>query len=178
MAKHGVLLERDNFITECQIRAGIAAIDLDGGALVVEGAPVAGERECHTLAAPTAADTRVAIAFNPDVFRDVIGGNRFPGQSEDGRNYYNIAGDVVGYFFPVTGIEFGVQMANIEGAVEPVVGQFLEKTAGSNTFTIAAAQTADQPSFEVIEITSYDYPTGGLDDDAEKVFIVKTRFNG
>ena len=67
MAKHGILFERDNFIPKCQNRAGLAQIDLDGGAVVAEGAIVAGDDELYTLTAPEGTETRVGIAYNPSV---------------------------------------------------------------------------------------------------------------
>lgn len=175
--KHGVLFERDNFIPKCINRAGVSAIDLDGGAVVVEGAIQSGNDELYTLTAPTSGAKRVAIAYNPSVKYDVIGGNKFPAKSLDDRNYYNVAGDAVDYFFPEVGVEFGVQMANIEGTTAPTVSKFLEPTDGSTKFTIKASQTANVPSFEVVQIMSANYPTGNFADDKEPVYIVKTRAN-
>lgn len=178
MAKHGVLLERDNLISGCQIRAGQCATDLDGGALVVEGAIVTGDDELYTLTAPVTASKRVGVVYNPAIHYDVIGGQKHPAVSQDDRNYYNIAGDAVAYFFPTTGVEFGVQGANIAGDTAPTVGKFLEVTNNAHTYTIATTQTASVPSFEVVQILKQNYPTFDFSDGNEPVYIVKTRFNG
>lgn len=179
MAKHGVLFERDNFIPKCQNRAGVAQIDLDGGAVVAEGAIVAGDDELYTLTAFATGTGRVGIAYNPSVKYDVIGnGKLFPAKSLDDRDYFNPAGKPVDYFFPEVGIEFGVTMANVEGTTAPVVGDFLEPTDGSTKFTVNSTQTASVPSFEVVQIINKKYPTFDFTDDVEPVYIVKTRYNG
>lgn len=178
MAKHGVLFERDNFIKNCQNRAGVATVDVDGGAVLAEGAIVATDDELYTLTFPTASTTRVAIAYNPSVKYDVIGGNKYPARSLDDRNYFYSAGDVIDYFFPEVGVEFGVTMANVEGETAPTVGKFLEPTATKGTFTIKSSQTDDTPSFEVVQIMSAKYPTGDFTEDKEPIYIVKTRYNG
>ena len=179
MAKHGLLFERDNFIPKCQNRAGMAEIDLDGGAIVAEGAIVAGDDELYTLTAPVGTETRVGIVYNPSVKYDVIGtGKMFPARSLDDRDYFNPAGKPVDYFFPEVGVEFGVIGANVEGSTAPVVGDFLEVTSGKTTYTISASQTSGVPSFEVVQIINKKYPTFDFTDDVEPVYIVKTRFNG
>ena len=176
MAKHGVLMERDNFIASKSInRAGISALAIDGGCPVVEGAIVSGNDECYTLAAYATAGTRVGIAFNPSAPRDEFG---YPVRSMDDRTYTNRIGDVVDYFFPEVGMEFGVQAANITGTTAPVVGKFLECTNGTLLYTIKDTQTASVPSFEVVQIMSANYPTGDFSSDKEPVYIVKTRYNG
>lgn len=175
---HGVLFETDPFITSCINRGGIATVDLDGGAVVVEGAVNSTDKELYTLSVPTATTVKkVAIAYNPSKKYDVIGGNLYPAVSKDDRNYYNIAGKVVDYFIPKVDVEFGVTMANIDGTTEPTVGKFLEVTANKTTFTIKSTQTASVPSFEVVDIIEANYPTGDFTEDVEKVFVVKTRFN-
>ena len=179
MAKHGVIFERDNFLPKCQNRAGMAQIDLDGGAIVAEGAIIAGDDELYTLTAPVGTETRVGIVYNPSVKYDVIGnGKMFPARSLDDRDYFNPAGKPVDYFFPEVGVEFGIIGANVEGSTEPAVGDFLEVTAGKTTYTISASQTSGVPSFEVVQIINKKYPTFDFTDDVEKVYIVKTRFNG
>lgn len=179
MAKHGVLAETDNFIPKAVNRAGIATVNIDGGAVIVEGTPHATEDELYNIAFPTSATVKkVAIAYNPSVKYDVIGGNKYPAKSLDDRNYTNVAGDVVDYFEPFVGLEFGIQGANIEGSTMPTVGKFLEVTANKGTFTVKSSQTADVPSFEVIKIKSANYPTGDFGSDAEPIYIVKTRYNG
>lgn len=176
MAKHGVLMERDNFIaSKAMNRAGISALAIDGGAPVVEGAIQSGNDELYALTAYVTAGTRVGIAFNPSAPRDADG---YPVRSMDDRTYTNRAGDVVDYFFPEVGMEFGVQMANITGSTAPVVGKFLECTNGTLLYTIKDTQTASVPSFEVVQIMSANYPTGDFTSDKEPVYIVKTRFNG
>lgn len=176
MAKHGVLMERDNFIASKSInRAGISALAIDGGCPVVEGAIVIGNDECYTLTAYATAGTRVGIAFNPSAPRDEFG---YPVRSMDDRTYTNRIGDVVDYFFPEVGMEFGVQAANITGTTAPVVGKFLECTNGTLLYTIKDTQTASVPSFEVVQIMSANYPTGDFSSDKEPVYIVKTRYNG
>lgn len=176
MAKHGVLMERDNFIaSKAMNRAGISALAIDGGAPVVEGAIQSGNDELYALTAYVTAGTRVGIAFNPSAPRDADG---YPVRSMDDRNYFNRIGDVVDYFFPEVGMEFGVQMANITGSTAPVVGKFLECTNGTLLYTIKDTQTASVPSFEVVQIMSANYPTGDFTSDKEPVYIVKTRFNG
>lgn len=177
MAKHGVLFERDNFIPKCINRAGIAQVDIDGGSVVVEGAIKADNDELYTLTFPTSGAKHIAIAYNPSVKYDNIGGQLFPAKSLDDRNYTNIAGKVVDYFIPEKDVEFGVTMANIEGDTAPTVGKFLEITATKGTFTIKDSQTANVPSFEVVQIMDVKYPTGDFSDDVEKVYIVKTRLN-
>lgn len=178
MAKHGVLLERDNFITQMVNRAGVSAKDIDGGSPVAEGAIQSANDELYTLTAPSATTARVGIAFNPSKKYDVIGDQRFPAKSLDDRNYYNVKGDVVDYFFPTVGIEFGVQMANIDGTTKPTVGKFLEPKADTFTYEIKDAQTDGVPSFEVVQILSAKYPTGDFTEDKEPVYVVKTRYNG
>lgn len=176
MAKHGVLMERDNFIASKAInRAGVSALAIDGGAPVVEGAIQSGNDELYTLTAYATAGKRVGIAFNPSRPLDADG---YPVRSQDDRTYTNRAGDVVDYFFPEIGMEFGVQMANITGSTAPTVGKFLECTNGTLLYTIQSTQTASVPSFEVVQIISENYPTGDFSTDKEPVYIVKTRFNG
>lgn len=176
MAKHGVLMERDNFIaSKAMNRAGISALAIDGGAPVVEGAIQSGNDELYALTAYATGGTRVGIAFNPSVPRDEAG---YPVRSMDDRTYYNRIGDVVDYFFPEVGMEFGVQMANITGSTAPVVGKFLEPTNGTLLYTIKDTQTSSVPSFEVVQIVSANYPTGDFTSDKEPVYIVKCRFNG
>ena len=178
MAKHGVLFERDWRIPKCENRSGLAQIDVDGGAVVAEGAIVAGDDELYTLTAPVGTETRVGIVYNPSVKYDVIGGKLFPAKSLDDRDYFNPAGKPVDYFFPEVGVEFGVIGANVKGSTAPVVGDFLEVTAGETLFTIQSSQTADVPSFEVVQIIDKKYPTFDFTDDVEPVYIVKTRYNG
>ena len=176
MAKHGVLMERDNFIaSKAMNRAGISASAIDGGAPVVEGAIQSGNDELYALTAYATGGTRVGIAFNPSAPRDADG---YPVRSMDDRTYTNRIGDVVEYFFPEVGMEFGVQMANITGSTAPVVGKFLECTNGTLLYTIKDTQTSSVPSFEVVQIVSANYPTGDFSSDKEPVYIVKTRFNG
>lgn len=179
MAKHGVFYSRDEqFVAQCQNRAGLAAIDLDGGAVVAEGAIVSGDDELYTLTAPAGTEKRVGIVFNPSVKYDVIGGKLFPAKSLDDRDYFNPAGKPVDYFFPEVGVEFGVIGANVEGSTAPEVGDFLELTASKTTFTIQSSQTANTPSFEVVQIINKKYPTFDFTEDVEPVYIVKTRYNG
>lgn len=179
MAKHGVLFEKDPFITKCMNRAGIASADLDGGSIIVEGSASSTDFDIKNIAVPTATNVkRVGIAFNPSVKYDYIGGKKFPAKSLDDRDYYNVAGDVVDYFFPETDVEFGITMGNIDGTTAPTVGKFLEVTANKGTFSIKGSQTSNVPSFEVIKIEEANYPTGDFTEDVEKVFVVKTRFNG
>ena len=176
MAKHGVLMERDNFIaSKAMNRAGISALAIDGGAPVVEGAIQSGNDELYDLTAYATGGKRVGIAFNPSVPRDADG---YPVRSMDDRTYTNRIGDVVDYFFPEVGMEFGVQMANITGSTAPVVGKFLEPTNGTLLYTIKDTQTSSVPSFEVVQIISENYPTGDFTSDKEPVYIVKCRFNG
>ena len=188
MAKHGVLYETDGFIKNCINRAGISESNIDGGALVAEGALVSGDHEVSVLTfaqAPvadpaSAGTTRVGICYSPSIHYDVINGKRFPAKSEDDRDYYNIAGDVVDYFFPEVGVEFGVTMANIKGTTAPTKGQFLEiAPENDGKFVIKNSQTANTPSFEVRDIIDVKYPSiNSFADDIEKVYIVATRFNG
>ena len=176
MAKHGVLMERDNFIaSKAMNRAGISALAIDGGTPVVEGAIQSGNDELYALTAYATGGTRVGIAFNPSVPRDADG---YPVRSMDDRTYTNRIGDVVDYFFPEVGMEFGVQMANITGSTAPVGGKFLEPTNGTLLYTIKDTQTSNVPSFEVVQIISENYPTGDFTSDKEPVYIVKCRFNG
>ena len=176
MAKHGVLMERDNFIaSKAMNRAGISALAIDGGCPVVEGAIVSGNDELYTLTAYVTAGTKVGIAYNPSRQLDDAG---YPVRSMDDRTYTNRIGDVVDYFIPEVGMEFGVQMANITGSIAPVVGKFLECTNGTLLYTIKDTQTASVPSFEVVQIMSANYPTGDFTSDKEPVYIVKCRYNG
>ena len=177
MAKHGILMERDNFLPKCINRAGVASFDLDGGNVVVIGAIQSGNDELYALNKYATGGKQVAIAYNPSVKYDVIGGNKFPAKSLDDRNYYNVAGDAVDVFIPEQNVEFGVQMANIEGTTAPTVGKFLEPTNASTKFTIKDSQTANVPSFEVVQIMNATYPTGDFSEDKEPVYIVKTRAN-
>lgn len=176
MAKKGVLFERDNFIASKAInRAGISALAIDGGSPVVEGAIQSGNDELYALTAYATGGKRVGIAFNPSAPRDEDG---YPVRSKDDRTYTNRIGDVVDYFFPEVGMEFGVQLANITGDTAPTVGKFLEPTNGTLLYTIASTQTSNVPSFEVVQIINATYPTGDFSTDTEPVYIVKTRFNG
>lgn len=173
----GILFERDNFIPNCQNRAGIAETNVDGGALLNEGAIVKGDDELYTLTFATASTKRVAVAYNPSVKYDIIGENLYPAVSSDDRNYTNPKGRPVDYFFPEVGIEFGVIKANIDGDTVPTVGKFLE--VGTNgKYVIKNTQTASVPSFEVVQIMDVKYPTLNFNEDVEKVYIVKTRANG
>ncbi|MBQ0114136.1 MAG: hypothetical protein KBT03_13485 [Bacteroidales bacterium] len=177
MAKHGVLFETDNFIKNCINRGAVATFDIDGGAPVVVGGVNATDKELYNLTKYDD-EAQVAIAYNPSVKYDVIGGNLFPAKSLDDRNYYNPANKVVDIFIPEKNIEFGVTMANIDGTTAPTVGQFLEPKADSTVFEIKSSQTTGVPSFEVIEIKEVKYPTFDFTEDVEKIYVVKTRFNG
>ncbi len=176
--KHGVLMERDTFIKKCINRGGRATFDIDGGALVVQGAIEAGNSDVYALTFPVTATTRVGVAYNPPVCYDVIADQKFPAATTDDRAYCNVAGDVVPFFFPEVGVEFGIQSANIEGSTAPTVGKFLEVTNTKGTYSIKTTQTADVPSFKVVEILKADYPTGDLSSDTENVYIVETMYNG
>ena len=179
MAKNGVLFERDNFIaTKAMNRAGVASVDIAGGTPVVEGAIQSANDELYALTLYATGVTRVGIAFNPSVKYELDGTQKYPKRNMDDRYATNLAGDVVDYFFPEVEMEFGVQMANITGSTAPTVGKFLECTNGTALYTIQNSQTASVPSFEVVQIIDQPYPTGDLTDDIEKVYIVKTRFNG
>ena len=172
---YGVLFETDNFIVDAMNRAGVSAIAIDGGSPIVEGGVNATDKELYNLTAYATGGTKVAIAFNPSVKYDVIGGEKFPARSLDDRNYTNNIGDVVDYFIPTVGLEFGVIANNITGTAS--VGKFLEPTNGSIKWTVASTQTASVPSFEVIDTKKVKYLTGEFDDVEETVFVVKTRFN-
>lgn len=177
MAKHNVLFETDNFIPHCMNRAGVADFDIDGGSPVVEGAVDSKNKELYALAKPTATAARVAIAYNPSVKYDVINGKVFPAHSTDDRDYTNPAGKAVDYFFPEVGVEFGILAAGVDGSTAPVVGDFLEPTTTAK-FAIKKTQTDAVASFKVVDIKDAKYPTGDFSDDIEKVYIVKTAFNG
>ena len=177
MAKHNVLFETDNFIPHCMNRAGVADFDIDGGSPVVEGAVDSKNKELYALAKPTATSARVAVAYNPSVKYDVINGKVFPAHSTDDRDYTNPAGKAVDYFFPEVGVEFGVLAAGVDGSTAPVVGDFLEPTTTAK-FAIKKTQTDAVASFKVVDIKDAKYPTGDFSDDIEKVYIVKTAFNG
>ena len=58
-----------------------------------------------------------------------------------------------------------------------MVGDFLEPTTTAK-FAIKKAQTEAVASFKVVDIKDAKYPTGDFSDDIEKVYIVKTAFNG
>ena len=176
MAKNGVLFERDNFITQMVNRGGVASVDIAGGSPVVEGGVNATDKELYDLTAYATGGTKVAIAFNPSKKYNVIGGKKYPAQSLDDRDYVNIAGDVVDYFIPEVGIEFGVTADNITGTASK--GKFLECANGSLKYVVADTQTASVPSFEVIDTETVEYLDGSLADNKVTVFLVKTRFNG
>lgn len=175
MAKHGVLMERDNLIASLtQNRAGIASVEIDGGAPVVEGAIESENDELYALTAFATGTARVGVAYNPSAPRDEDGR---PVWNPDDRYFTNRAGDVVDYFFPEIGIEFGIQGANVTGT--PVVGDTIQPTDGTLLYGITTGAVVDgEPEFEVVQIKSASYPTGGFDSDAEPVYIVKTVFNG
>lgn len=175
---HGVLFETDNFITKCINRAGIATFDIDGGSPIVKGIVNATDKELYNIRKFTDGDGMVAIAFNPSVKYDVIGGNLFPAKSLDDRNYTNPAGKVVDYFIPEKNVEFGVTMDNIVGSVEPTVGKFLEPKEDTTLFEVKSVKTTGVPSFEVVDIVKVKYPTFDFSEEEVKVFVVKTRYNG
>lgn len=178
---HGILFESDSFIKNCINRAGIAEFDIDGGAPIVAGARVSTDKELQVLGKATANTTSVAIAYNPSVKYDVINGKVFPAKSADDRDYYNVAGKVVDFFIPEKNVEFGVTMDNIKGSVEPTVGKFLEPDVSeggdSTLYAIKNSQTANVPSFEVVDIKKVKYPTFDFTEEEVKVFIVATRNN-
>lgn len=129
MAKmHNVLYETDNFIKNCINRGAVATFDIDGGSPVVVGAIDATDKELYNVAKFTTGKTQVAIAYNPSVKYDVIGGNLFPAKSADDRNYFNPANKALDIFIPEKNVEFGVTMDGITGDTEPTVGKFLEPT--------------------------------------------------
>lgn len=170
----GILFETDNFIPRCINRAGTSAIAIDGGSPVVEGAVQSANKELYTLSAFTTGKKRVGIAFNPSAPKNSEG---LPAQRVDDRLYTNAIGDVVDYFFPDLGVEFGVIAQNI-GTGTPVVGKFLEPTNASTKWTVSDTQTASVPSFEIVDTMTVYYPTLKFTDDAVTVFVVKTRYNG
>lgn len=180
MAKHGVLMESDNFIPECINRAGLATFDIDGGAPVILGRVNEKEKECYDLEKFTEGKKTVYIAYNPSVKYDVINGKKFPARSLDDRDYFNTANSVVDVFKPELDVEFGIQEANVKEADRATlaVGKFLECEANSLLFAKKDTQTADVPSFEIVDIKKAKYPTGDFSEDVEKVYIVRTRFNG
>lgn len=175
---YGVLFETDNFIKNCINRGGVASFDIAGGSPIVEGGVNSTDKELYNLSKYSTGGKKVAIAYNPSVKYDVIGGKLFPAQSLDDRDYTNPAGKVVDYFTPLVDVEFGVTIDNIDGTTAPTVGQFLEPKDGDTVFEIQSTQTANVPSFEVVDIKTVKYPTLDFTEDAVAVYVVKTRFNG
>ena len=181
MAKHGVLLERDELIGRLtENRAGIATVDVDGGSLLVEGNISGGNFGVREVSFPKSGAKRVAVAYNPSIKYDKVGKVVTSALTLDDREYFNHKGEVLDYFFPVVGIKLGVHMANIEGSTAPVVGSNLQATDGKGTYSIVeeASIVAGEPLFKVIDIISQLYPTGSLSDELEKVFIIETVVNG
>lgn len=176
MAKHNVLFETDNFIPSCINRGGIATVDIDGGTALAVGDYDTKDKELYTVTKATENDKKVAIAFNPSVKYDVIGDNLYPARSKDDRNYSNPANHPLDFFIPTADVEFGILAHGITGTA-PTKGQFLEPSADG--WTAKATQTSDVASFKVVDIVdSTKYPTFNFDDDTEKVYILKTVFNG
>lgn len=176
MAKHNVLFETDNFIPSCINRGGIATVDIDGGTALAVGDYDTKDKELYTVTKADAGAKEVAIAFNPSVKYDIIGDNLYPARSKDDRNYTNPAKHPLDFFIPKANIEFGILAHGIKGAA-PTKGQFLEPSADG--WVTKATQTADVASFKVVDIVDgAKYPTFNFDDDTEKVYILKTVFNG
>lgn len=176
MAKHNVLFETDNFIPSCINRGGIATVEIDGGTALAIGDYDTKDKELYTVTKATENAKKVAIAFNPSVKYDIIGDNLYPARSKDDRNYTNPANHPLDFFIPNVDVEFGILAHGITGDA-PIKGQFLEPTAEG--WVAKATQTADVASFKVIDIVdSVKYPTFNFDDDTEKVYILKTVFNG
>lgn len=175
---YGVLFETDNFITGAMNRAGISAVTFDGGCPVVAGGVNATDKELYNLTAFATGVTTVGIAFNPSRKYDIIGGQKFPAQSSDDRNYTNNAGSIVDYFIPTKGLEFGVIANNIDEDATPAKGKFLEPVNGETKWGVVATQTVGVPSFEIIDTKKAIYLNGGFADTDETVYIVKTRYNG
>lgn len=178
MAKNNVLFETDaQFIAQCINRGAIAEFDIAGGSPVVIGTVNSTDKELYNLSKYDD-EAQIAIAFNPSVKYDNIGGNLFPAKSLDDRNYTNIAGKVVDVFIPEKNVEFGITMDGIDGSTEPTVGKFLEPKANTLTFEIKTTQTTGVPSFKVVDIKTVKYPTFDFDEEVVKVFVVSTVYNG
>lgn len=178
MAKHGVLYEVDNFIPNCINRGVVSTLDIDGGSPVVISGINTTDKELYNVVAFTTGKTQVAIAYNPSVKYDEIGGKLFPNKSLDDRDYYNIKNRAFDAFIPEKNVEFGVVMENIDGDTKPTVGKFLEPKNGTTLFEIKSSQTSGVPSFEVVEIRKEKYPTFDFSEDEVEVYVVATRYNG
>ena len=164
MAKHNVLFETDNFIPSCINRGGIATVDIDGGTALAVGDYDTKDKELYTVTKAAAEAKEVAIAFNPSVKYDIIGDNLYPAKHP------------LDFFIPKVNIEFGILAHGIKDAA-PTKGQFLEPSADG--WVTKTTQTANVASFKVVDIVdSAKYPTFNFDDDTEKVYILKTVFNG
>lgn len=174
----GRLYETDYMLVGTEIRSGISAEDVEGGAPVVLGAVHSTEKDCYVATQYATAGKSVYIAYNPEFKMVNEGTNEFVGRNLDSRIYKTKAGNVFGCFKPTEGIEFGIIASNIVGDVAPTVGKFLEPTNASNLYTIKATQTSDVPSFEVIDIKKQHFPNGEIGGEWVEVYVVKTRFNG
>jgi len=172
----GRLYETDYMLTNEETRSGIASFDVDGGAPLTLGAVVSTDKACKTIGKYATGNKTVYIAYNPSFSYVLEDGQKVNPQLEGGV-YTNIAGTTVSAFRPRTGVEFAVIMDNIDGSTEPTVGKFLEPKNGTLVYSIASTQTADTPSFEVVDIQTVRKPTGDVGGTKIKKFIVKTVYN-
>lgn len=171
----GKLHERDYMLTETEIRSAIADFDVDGGAPIVLGGVNATDKDCFSAVKYTAGKP-VYVAYNPDFKYVMENGQKLPARVL-GYTGTNLTGDVISCFKPEKGIIFGLEMGNVDGNTEPKVGQFLEPKANDTVYEIKDTQTADVPSFEVIDIIAEREMTGAVGQVKKNVFIVRTASN-
>ena len=176
---NGILYEIDPSIRYSEQRSAIcAANDVDGGSLVVLGAPVTGDTDCFAATAPaTATASGVYVAYNPSFWYTTDGTIVYPAVNVDRRTHTNLKTKAFGAFKPKVGQIFGVTAEDITGSTAPTVGKYLEPTESTFKYTIKSAQTENSASFKVIEIRQQHFPDGSIGGTYVPVYVVETMFN-
>jgi len=172
----GKLYEKDYLLmNNTPIRSAIADFDVDGGGMVVLGDLVTTDKSCFVATKPLADSKSVAIVYNPVLHYVMEGTVKLPARIKN-PNETCFAGDTLDVFVPFKGLMFGVSADNIDGT--PTKGQFLEVKADSTLYSVAATQTANVASFEVIDIVKHRDPVGGaIGGEVVYEYVVKTVFN-
>ena len=153
-----------------------AAVDFDGGNLMVLTAPTAQGDDVWTAAKPaTGSLGGLWMAYNPEVKYTYVNGKVYAGLSADARDYTNVAGEVFDAFKPKVGDEIVITKDCVAaGDVASVVaGDFLEAVDGEATFARVAAGTGateGSTAFKVEWVGTIDFPKAGIGIEKVKAF--------
>jgi len=178
----GVLFENGNIAglygKKYNKTAMSATIDFDGGNLVSIARGTGTDVYVATVPA-TAKLNGLAIAYNPSKHLIKVGSLIISGEgiTSDPRNYTNLATFPIDVFIPQKLDEIEILAENIDGAIAPTVGQFLEASNGKKTFVVSATQTTSVTSFKVVAIGNYPFPQAGIGMNNQVKYVCECVFN-